>query len=138
MTTHKNIRPSFQFDQSSRTNYTIKCVKMGNKQSEATVSKSSQEELLTKFSDKVDSLEELLTQYSDGDTNNMESRQTNLGIFSIGVENSSNGSCDCDCSGFWGILKVLATILIGFIIFRCLSAYCSKRKVVKAEKSREW
>jgi len=66
----------------------------------------------------------------------MESRQTNLGVFSIGVENSNNGSCDF--SGFWGILKVLATIgltiLLGFILFRCLSAYCAKRKHVKTEK----
>ena len=83
-------------------------------------------------------MEELLTDYSYCDTNNMESRQTNLGIFSVGVENSSNGSCNCDCSGFWGILEVLATIgitiLIGFILFRCLAAYCAKRKVIKAEK----
>ena len=112
---------------------------MGNKQSEATVSKPSQEEL-TKCHDKVESLEELLTHYSDGDTNNMESRQTNLGIFSVGVENSSNGSCNCDCSGFWGILEVLATIgitiLIGFILFRCLAAYCEK--LSRKRRSREW
>ena len=84
------------------------------------------------------SLEELLTHYSDVDHNTMELRQTNLGIFSVGVENSSNGSCNCDCSIFWGILEVLATIsitiLIGFTLFRCLAAYCAKCKVIKAEK----
>ena len=107
---------------------------MGNKQSE---SKLSQKEV-AKCQDKVDSLEELLTHYSDCDTNNMELRQTNLGIFSVGVENSSNESCNCNCSGFWGILEILATIgltiLMGFIIFRCLAAYGTECKVIKAQK----
>ena len=54
------------------------------------------------------------------------------------MENNSNGSSNCSCTGFWGILEVLAaigiTILVGFIFFRCLMAYCARRKVIKAEK----
>ena len=38
---------------------------------------------------KVESLEELLDHYRDGDRNSMESKQTNVGIFSLGVENNS-------------------------------------------------
>ena len=68
----------------------------------------------------------------------MKSSQTNLGVFSIGVENSNNG---CDCSGFWGILEVIAAIglfiLIAFILFKCLSAYCAKRKHIRAEKQKK-
>ena len=56
------------------------------------------------------------------------------------MENSNNGSCVI-CSGFWGILEVLIaiglTILIGLILFKCLSAYCAKRKLVKAEKQQK-
>ena len=61
----RTTKSSVQFDQSTRAKHTIKRVKMGNKQSEPTVSKSSQEEL-TKCCDNVDFLEELLTHYSDG------------------------------------------------------------------------
>ena len=90
------------------------------------------------MSKKVDYLEQLITTYSGGETNNMKSSQTNLGVFSIGVENSNNG---CDCSGFWGILEVIAAIglviLIAFILFKCLSAYCAKRKHSKAEKQKK-
>ena len=91
---------------------------MGNKQSESTVSKPSKEEL-TKCCEKVETLVELLTHYSDCDTNNMESRQTNLVIFSFGVENSSNESCNCNCSGFWGILEIL--MQTGFHKYKVLS-----------------
>ena len=59
---------------------------------------------------KVESLEELLDHYRDGDRNSVEFKQTNIGIFSLGVENNSNGSSNCSCTGFWGILEVLATI----------------------------
>ena len=59
-------------------------------------------------------------------------------MFSLGVENNSNRSSNCDCNGLMGILEVLAaigiTILVGFILFKCLVAYCAKRKVIKAEK----
>ena len=44
---------------------------------------------------KVESLEELLDHYRDGDHNSMGSKQTNVGIFSLGVENNSNGSSNC-------------------------------------------
>ena len=87
---------------------------------------------------KVESLEEILTHYYDGDHNTMESKQTNIGIFSLGVENDTNGSSNCSCTGFWEILEVLTaigiTILVGFIFFRCLMAYCAIREVIKAEK----
>ena len=87
---------------------------------------------------KVESLEELLTHYKGGDRNSMESKQTNVGIFSLGVENNSNGSSNCSCTWFLGILEDLVaigiTILVGFIFFRCLMAYCARRKVIKAEK----
>ena len=59
---------------------------------------------------KVESLEDLLDHYRAGDHNSMESKQTNVGIFSLGVENNSNGSSNCSCTGFWGILEVLAAI----------------------------
>ena len=67
----------------------------------------------------------------------MESKQTNVGIFSLGVENNSNGSSNCGCS-FWGVLEVLAAIaiavLLGFIFFRCVMAYIARRRMWKEEK----
>ena len=100
-------------------------------------SKPTQKEM-DKCQAKVNSLEELRTHYKDGDHNSMESKQTNIGIFSLGVENNSNGSSNCKGNGFWGILKVLAaigiTILVSFILFKRLVAYCARRKVIKAEK----
>ena len=44
-------------------------------------SKPTQEEM-DKCQAKVESLEELLTHYKDGDHNSIESKQTNVGIFS--------------------------------------------------------
>ena len=103
---------------------------MGKEQSKPT------QEDMDKCQAKVESLEELITHYKGGDRNSMESKQTNVGIFSLGVENNSNGSSNCSCTGFWGILEVLAaigiTILVGFIFFRCLMAYCARGKVIKA------
>ena len=112
----RTSKPSVQFNQ-TRTKHKIKRVKILKEQSKPT---ATQEEL-DKCHAKVDSLEELLTHYYDGDHNNMESKQTNVGIFSLGVENNnSNGSSNCNCNGFWGILEVLAaigiTILVGFIL----------------------
>ena len=87
---------------------------------------------------KVDILEQLISTYSGGEANNMKSSQTNLGGFSIGVENITNG---CYCGGFWGILEVLDTIglfiLITFILFKCLSAYCAKHKHIRPEKQKK-
>ena len=114
----------------------IKLVKMGKEQSKPT---ATQEEL-DKCRAKDDSLEEMLTHYSDGDHNPMESRQTNLGIFSVGVENNSNRSSNCDCSRFWGILEVLATIgitiLIGFILFRFLIKAEKEQRMVRLLEER--
>ena len=61
---------------------------------------------------KVESLEELVFTYS-GNENNMKASQTNLGIFSIGVEQSNN---NYDCSRFWGVLEILAAIGLAIII----------------------
>ena len=67
----------------------------------------------------------------------MESKQTNVGIFSLGVENNSNGSSECGC-GFWGVLEVLAAIaiavLLGFIFFRFVMAYIARRRMWREEK----
>ena len=93
---------------------------------------------LGKCQKKVESLEQLITTYSGEKANNMKSSQTNLGVFSIGVENSNNGG---DCSGFWGILEVIAAIglflLIVFILFKCISAYCAKRRHMRKEKQKK-
>ena len=84
---------------------------------------------LEKCQKKVASLEQLITTYSWEKTNKMRSSQTNLGVFSIGVEQNNN---DCECSGIWGILEVIAAIglflLTAFLLFKCISAYCEKRK----------
>ena len=111
---------------------------MCKKQPEVTVSK---EDLDAKCQKKVDFLEQLITTYSGGDENKMKSSQTNLGVFSIGVENSNNGGQSCDCGVLWGTLEVLIAIglfiLIAFILFKCLSAYCAKRKHIRAEKQKK-
>ena len=82
---------------------------------------------LGKCQKKVDSLEQLITTYSGEKANNMRSSQTNLGVFSIEVEQNNN---DCDCSGIWGILEVIAAIglflMIVFLLFKCISSYCAK------------
>ena len=92
---------------------------------------------LEKCQKKVASLEQLITTYSGEKTNNMRSSQTNLGVFSIGVEQNNN---DCECSGIWGILEVIAAIglflLTAFLLFKCISAYCEKRKHKREEKQR--
>ena len=41
-----------------------------------------------------------------GDRNQMKSKQTNVVIFSLRVENNSNGSSNCSCTGFQGVLEV--------------------------------
>ena len=74
-------------------------------------------------------LEQLITTYSGVKTNNMKSSQTNLGVFSIGVEQSNN---DCKCDGIWETLEIIAVLalffLVTFLLFQCISAYCKKRK----------
>ena len=50
---------------------------------------------------KVEDFEDQLKQCNADDRNQMESKQTNVGIFSLGVENNYNGSSNCSC-GFWG------------------------------------
>ena len=67
----------------------------------------------------------------------MESSQTNLGIFSVGVENNSNGSGECKC-GFWGVLEVLVCIAIAvlvlFLFIRNVMSYIARRRMWKEEK----
>ena len=70
-----------------------------------------------------------------GATDNMKSSQTNLGILSIGVEQSTN---DCDCNSVWGTLEIIAAIalffLVTYLLFRCISSYCKKRKARQEQK----
>ena len=67
----------------------------------------------------------------------MKSSQTNLGILSIGVEQSTN---NCNCDSVWGTLDIIAAIalffLVTFLLFRCISAYCKKRKNRQEERQR--
>ena len=78
-----------------------------------------------------------LKQCSTRDHNQMDSSQTNLGIFAVGVENNSNGSGECNC-GFWGVLEVLVCIAIAvlvlFLVIRCFMSYIARRRMWKAEK----
>ena len=78
-----------------------------------------------------------LKQCSTRDHNQMESSQTNLGIFSVGVENNSNGSGECNC-GFWGVLEVLVCIAIAvlvlFLDIRCIMSYIARRRMWTEEK----
>ena len=93
------------------------CVKMGKNQS-----KTSAEECKAHVKDCKDQL----NQCSTRDHNQMDSSQTNLGIFAVGVENNSNGSGECNC-GFWGVLEVLVCIaivvLVLFLVIRCFMSY---------------
>ena len=77
--------------------------------------------------EKVKSLEQL---------NNMKSSQTNLGILSIGVLQSSNDNCEC--ISVWGTLEIIAAIalffLVTYLLFRCISSYCKKRKAKQEQK----
>jgi len=58
-------------------------------------------------------------------------------IFSIGVVQNNN---DCECSSIWGILEVIAAIglflLTAFLLFKCISAYCTKRRQMREEKQK--
>ena len=78
-----------------------------------------------------------LKQCSTRDHNQMESSQTNLGIFSVGVENNSNGSGECNC-GFWGVLEVLVCIAIAVLVLllfiRFVMSYITRCRMSKEEK----
>ena len=69
---------------------------MGKTQSKPTTEEYEQCKVQVKDCDKQ------LKQCSTRDHNQMESSQTNLGIFSLGVENNSNGSGECNCR-FWRV-----------------------------------
>ena len=91
---------------------------------------------------KVKSLEEKIKLYESGITaHEMKSSQTNLGLVNFGVENSNNGDCECT-SSIWGILEILATIVVVIIFlymgYHCLVAYCNKRDRAKELKRRNF
>lgn len=81
-----------------------------------------------------------LKQCSTRDHNQMNSSQTNLGIFAMGVENNSNGSGECNC-GFWGVLEVLVCIAIAifvlFLVIRCFMSYIARRWVRRRSNIRK-
>ena len=84
------------------------------------------------------SLEEKIKLYESGITaHEMKSAQTNLGLVNFGVENSNNGDCECT-SSIWGILEILATIVVVIIFlymgYHCFVAYCNKRNRAKELK----
>ena len=91
---------------------------------------------------KVKSLEEKIKLYESGITaHEMKSSQTNLGLVNFGVENSNNGDCECS-SSIWGILEILATIVMCIIVmyigYHCLVAYCNRRDRAKELKRRNF
>ena len=82
-----------------------------------------------------------LKQCSTWDHNQMESSQTNLGIFSMGVKNNSNSSGECNC-GFWGVLEVLVCIAIAvlvlFLVIRFIMSYIARRTMWKEQRKEKW
>ena len=67
---------------------------------------------LEECKEKVKALEERIKLYESGVTvHEMKSSQTNLGLVNVGVENSNNGGFKCS-SSIWGILEILATIVV--------------------------
>ena len=57
-------------------------------------------------------LEERIKLYDSSVTvHKMKSSQTNLGLVNVGVENSNNDGCEYS-SSIWGILEILATIVV--------------------------
>ena len=91
---------------------------------------------------KVKALEEKIKLYESGiKAHEMKSSQTNLGLVNFGVENSNNGDCECT-SSIWGILEILATIVVVIIFlyvgYHCLVDYCNKRERAKELKQRNF
>ena len=84
---------------------------------------------------RVKELEEKLKLHESGTTSNeMKSSQTNQGLVIFGV--------DCECNSIWGILEILATIvvciLVMYIGYHCLIAYCNRRDRAKELKRRNF
>ena len=78
---------------------------------------------LEECKEKVKALEEKIKLYESGITaHEMKSTQTNLGLVNFGVENSNNGDCECS-SSIWGILEILASIVV-VIIFLYMGYHC--------------
>ena len=72
---------------------TVKCIKLTSTMGRGCSCRNTKEDL-EKCKKKVASLEQLISA-NGGKTNNMKSSQTNLGILSICVEQSTN-DCNCD------------------------------------------
>ena len=71
----------------------------------------------------------------------MHSSQTNIGLLNVGTENSSNG-CDCSSTSIWGVLEVLALIVVAvlfiYIAYNCVMSYCTRKKRSKEIERRRF
>ena len=77
----------------------------------------------------------------DSSMHEMHSSQTNIGLLNVGTENSSNG-CDCSSTSIWGVLEVLALIVVGilfiYIAYNCVLSYCTRKKQSKETEHRRF
>ena len=59
----------------------------------------------------------------------------------MGTENSSNG-CDCSSTSIWGVLEVLALIVVAilfiYIAYNCVMSYCTRKKRSKEIERRRF
>ena len=100
---------------------------------------------LAECNEKGKALEERIKLYESGVTDvnvhEMKSSQTNLGLVNVGVENSNNGDCECS-SSIWGILEILATIVVVIMFlymgYHCMVSYCNKRTRAKELERRNF
>ena len=81
---------------------------------------------LTEEKKKVKNLEARIKLYeariTDSSMHEMHSSQTNIGLLNMGTENSSNG-CDCSSTSIWGVLEVLALIVVA-VLFIYIANNC--------------
>ena len=63
--------------------------------------------------------------------------QTNIGLINLANEENSSG-CDCSSTSLWGVLEVLATmvvcVLLLYIAYTCLVGYCTRKKAAKEKQ----
>ena len=78
---------------------------------------------------------------TDSSMHEMHSSQTNIGLLNVGTENSSNG-CDCSSTSIWGVLEVLALLVVGvlfiYIAYNCVVSYCTRKKLSKEKERRRF
>ena len=71
-------------------------------------------------------------------TNEQTNEQTNG---NVGTENSTNG-CDCSSTSIWGVLEVLALLVVGvffiYIAYNCVVSYCTRKKLSKEKERRRF